>query len=350
MMEKTAFLCEINEQPDALRAIASYYRDDEGAERLVKAVELMKSADSIILSGMGTSFYAAYLFERETCGAGPVITCADAGELFHFGMDRFDSATLLIAISQSGESAETKSLTNAAAEKCPVITIVNDETSSMAQAADLVLPLRAGEESAISAKTYTNTIALLLLLAWANNNRSTTALCDSIENEAAIMERKLPLLRKQAQQMASRFTDSVFLHLIARGTDLVTARQWALIMKEGAGQFSEALSAGMFRHGPFELAGKSHDAIFIISGPNQPALTAGLARECADHGSRVMLLTDSLRDQLPREDQILVETGAQSLFSIASAPLIELFVHELAETRGREAGDFQHISKITDRE
>jgi fructoselysine-6-P-deglycase FrlB-like protein len=225
----------------------------------------------------------------------------------------------------------------------------------MGQNSDLVLPIFAGEEASISNKTYTNTLAVLLLLETSLTGDNPETELDQLGKVAEIMQEGLAESHEKARLAAEFLGNPSTLHVLARGRDLVSARQLALIAKEGAGLFTEALSAGLFRHGPIELAGPKHNALFLVSRGSKIELTEKLAREVRELGSRVVVATEQGRPDSRMGNGILalqLPTGEapSRYFPILSAPFIEYFVHEVAKMKGQEAGVFQHAQKITDRE
>lgn len=340
-------------QPSALRAAADYYHTREGAVLLARSADMIGSRRRIVFTGMGTSFYAPYLIAKELVGLFPSLEFWDAGELLHFGLNGLRDETILIAVSQSGESAETRNVVEKTAGRVPILSIVNNSASFMGRNADLILPLHAGDEASISAKTYTNTLAVLLLLSSALRKERLHEMIGELYLTADIMKRNLDTIHEAARSAVRFFGATGTLHCIARGSDCVTARQWALILKEGAGLFTEALSGGLFRHGPIELAGEGHIAACVVSAGNEPDLTITLAAELHSLGSRVLVLSDGCGKRLPDYPgmmEVCLESPSPRCFPIMCAPFIELFVHEAAKFRGREAGIFRHATKITLRE
>ncbi|MBT4485133.1 MAG: SIS domain-containing protein [Candidatus Latescibacteria bacterium] len=348
-MDNTRFVREIKEQPLALRTVADYYSGKEGSALLTSAAEEIASKKKIVFTGMGTSLYAPYILTKELAGLPFTLEILDAGELLHFGLDGIRGDEIIIAVSQSGESIETRRVVEVLKERVPVISIVNNHSSYMGKNSRLVLPINAGEEASISNKTYTNTLAVLFLLSTCLNRNNPEADIKLLRTTSDIMEQNLEDTGKRAVQAADYFGDLASLHMIARGSDLVTARQWALVIKEGACIFSEALSGGLFRHGPFEIAGEGHSAVFIISDGNEPDLTWKLAEEIQALGSRVAVVSDRKYDN-SKILNIVVESISPRYFPLLCAPFMELFVHETAKRKGKEAGVFHSISKVTSRE
>ncbi|MHB9027545.1 MAG: SIS domain-containing protein [Candidatus Latescibacterota bacterium] len=349
-MKDTRFVREIQAQPAALREIAGFYSSDEGKIFLAKAAALLLSRRRIIFTGMGTSLHAPLLIIHELGEIAPFVEIRDAGELLHFGLEALRDDDAIVAVSQSGESAETRSVVSAAQRKAAVVSIVNNPASFMGKQADLTLPLHAGREASISAKTYTNTLAVLLLLSDALTGGDMDDSTDALRAVADSMETGMELSADAANSAAKFFGNIPSLHAVARGSDMVTARQLALIIKEGAGVAGEALSAGLFRHGPIELAGAGHSIVCILSRENRPDLTAALACELAGLGSRTLILSDSKEYSDFTGMTVTFDCPASRYFPLLCAPFIELFVHETARRKGREAGVFRHARKVTDRE
>ena len=352
-MDDTVFTGEIGRQPAALRKVAGYYRSVEGSSLMANVANTIRSKRKLVITGMGTSLYAPYFIYNELAGTVPSCEISDAGELLHFGLQGFHSDEALLALSQSGESAETKRVVQALKGRVPIVSVVNDTSSSMAKNSDLVLPILAGDEASISTKTYTNTLAVLLLLSTHLAGGEPDDVIDGLYDTSHIMEKNLAAAHALSIQAADFFSGLTSLHVIARGRDLVTARQLALILKEGAGIFTEALSAGLFRHGPIELSGKDHSAIFIVSRDNESGLTEKLAEETAVMGSRILIVSDTERDISPSAESAMyvhIPNSVPRYFPLLCAPFIEYFVHETAKKKEKVAGVFSHATKITAKE
>lgn len=347
-MDDTGFIREINDQPEALLAVTGYYADGAGRSALSQAADAIRGAKKVVFTGMGTSRHAAFSVRHELVAHVPACEIWDAGELFHFGAGTIRKGTVIIAISQSGESAETRAVVKAFAGKNPIIGIVNDPRSTIGTNADITLPIIGGDEASISNKTYTNTLAVLLMIADGVGGVSPDTAFRNLRESAGYMSASLQESAQQAGQAASFFEGMAAFHVIARGRDLTTAEQWSLILKEGAGVPGQGMSTGLFRHGPIELGGPDLAVAGIISGDTKPELTIPLAEELSSLGSRVLLVSDRKYDTKLR--QIVIPAPSNRYFPLACAPFIELFVHEMAKQRGRIAGVFTHAVKITDRE
>jgi glutamine---fructose-6-phosphate transaminase (isomerizing) len=355
-VENTKFTEEIQGQPAALKRLTDYYGSTDGRALLDTVTDICTKAKRILFTGMGTSMHAPYCILKELGALPQCVEIRDAGELLHFGMDSIRSGDAVIAISQSGESAETKRVAGELQGKVPVISIVNDESSFMGNHADVTLPMLAGSESSISNKTYSNTLSILMMISTLLKNNSLDTCLNELRETA---ERMLDGLGKSAEdaRSAAEFlnkpvkTENALygktLHTIARGSDLVTAYQLGLILKEGAGVFAEGMSAGLFRHGPLELAGEGHSAAFFLSKDNKPDVTMNLVKDTHSNGTRVLIVSDAPYFEGGDILNVVIETPYPRYFAILCAPFIELFVHEMALKSGLVAGVFRNVSKIT---
>ena len=352
-MDKTRFVEEIRMQPTALRNVTDYYSGNEGSSLLKECASLILSKQKLVFTGMGTSLYAPYLIQVELDGIVHSVEIRDAGELLHFGLHGLHDDSVLVAVSQSGESAETRQVVENMRGKVPIISIVNNRESFIGRNADIPLPLHAGKEVSISAKSYTNTLAVLLMLSSHIRSDTMANVSKRLYDTSGMMEQTLDEIHVLAKQTAEFFDGINNLHIVSRGSDLVTARQCALILKEGAGVFSEALSAGLFRHGPIELSGDGHAVMFIVSQGNKPGLTTNLALETHESGSKVLVVSDIKRKNNKQSPTLMtahIDCRLSRYFPIFCAPFIEFFVHEAAKLRGKKAGIFNHATKITARE
>ena len=352
-MDKTRFVEEIRMQPSTLRGVTDYYAGNEGSSLLSECAGLIRSKQKLVFTGMGTSLYAPYLILKELDGIVHSVEIRDAGELLHFGLHGLHDDSVLVAVSQSGESAETKQVVDTMRGKVPIISIVNNMESFIGRNADIPLPLHAGEEVSISAKSYTNTLAVLLMLSSHIRSETMANVIKRLHDTSCMMQQTLDEIHVLAKQSAGFFDEINNLHIVSRGSDLVTARQCALILKEGAGVFSEALSAGLFRHGPIELSGDGHAVMFIVSQENKPVLTTNLALETNESGSKVLVVSDINRNSYKQSPTLMtahIDCRQPRYFPISCAPFIEFFVHEAAKLKGKEAGIFNHATKITARE
>ncbi|MCE9613615.1 MAG: SIS domain-containing protein [Lentisphaerae bacterium] len=344
-VRQSIFLNEVAEQPAALRDLVSYYRG-AGRARLAGWADLAHTHRRVIFTGMGTSEFAPEAIVWRLAIAGVDATTVDAGELLHYARP---VPGLLAGISQSGESIETRQVTEARRGTGALAVIVNNEASSMARASDLVLPLRAGHETAISTKTYVNTVGLLHLMAAAAEG---VGRIDVALGELGAAAEAMPRCDHAGiERAAALLADTGAIDVVSRGPAMAAAKQTALTFIEGTRCACAAFTGGAFRHGPLEKADSAHRVVFLIPEGAGGELLVSMAQEAATKGSHVVALA-SCPLTLPGERSVVlaVPSLGESLFPLAAATTHALLLEAIARRRGVEAGKFRYGGKITTRE
>lgn len=225
-MDAVGFLADLEQKPDRLRTLADTLQTDDPWGRLPRGLQ------HVVLIGMGSSYYAGSVAAARLRHRG----MSAVGELA--SSDLLPAAgpgTVVVAISASGESAETLDAVERYDGRCPVVALTNDSDSTLADAADLVVPMHAGREvGGVVCRSFQHTAALLLAL----EHRLTSSSADSPG----------PLLRLAADAAADL--------LNSRGAWMPTVRR-LLIGPDGvfaaapARRLSSAHQAAlMFREGP----------------------------------------------------------------------------------------------------
>ncbi|NVB83999.1 MAG: SIS domain-containing protein, partial [Kofleriaceae bacterium] len=239
------------------------------------------------------------------------------------------AGSLVLAVSQSGRSPDLLELAEAARYGgALLVAIVNDETSPLANAADLVIPLCAGEETAVAAtKSYLlSCLAFLQLAAAWTGNR---ALRDAVAAAPDVLEAALTSPWDLTPLASTRS-----LYVVARGVGLGAAHEMALKLKETCRLHAEAFSTAEVLHGPVALVGDGFPVIAIA----QPDETEGQARE--------------VFDQLASFGATLVEPPPLAGVPAVLAPLVHVLrfylgLPALAALRGLDADRPAHLSKVT---
>lgn len=347
-----AFLDEVAQHGKVMRDLIDFYRSDTGGELLTVAGRMAsRRPRSVTFAGMGTSEFVP-LVVRDYLGdkfPAPVVIW-EAGELLHYGIESIRDDDVVVAVSQSGESVETRSVVERLQDHRGLMSVTNDSASRMAWRSRLDLPMRAGEEATISNKTYTNSMAVLLLLSRALACQEWTPLFDDLQAVADEMDRFLSDRRPEIDRAADLLHEAKTVYFISRGPSTAAAKQAALTFQEGAHVFTTALPGGSMRHGPFELVGPGHYAVMFAPRGHGGDLVRNMAREMAELGSRVVLMTAAEVESHENMVSIVLRPGDPELFSLACAVPQELLLDRMASDRGLTAGVFHRGGKITDRE
>jgi glucosamine--fructose-6-phosphate aminotransferase (isomerizing) len=344
------FLSELQQLPAALSALLDFYRAD-GKDLLAAWKSSADGKTGITFTGMGSSCISPLIIISRLRQAGIDARVMDAGEWLHYGgPGSTSSRELLVAVSQSGESAELRELLRAGKLKSGYVAITNTPGSTLARGAGLVLPLRAGIENAVTTKTYSNTLAMLHLMgaafagelekAFEELDRSADSLC-SVEGD-------------RIAEAASALMPGDRIACIGRGPGYVSAQQLALTLSEGARCLAAAYTGGLFNHGPFECADTGLGAILFQPVGATQALMRKLAARLRGVGSNTVTFSDDPRTTLSDPNTIPIHAGSLSgredLFPLLVSRSQCLLLDQLSRLRGIETGQYRYGSKVTSEE
>jgi glucosamine--fructose-6-phosphate aminotransferase (isomerizing) len=343
----TTLWAEIVQQPAALSGLRKYYTSpgaipSKGLRGMVK-----HWPPTVVFTGMGSSLYAAYPAQTYLTSRGIRALIWETGELVDHHRKLLGPETLVVAISQSGETGEVLRLPEALPKKQGFVAVCNTESSSLARRAALLLPMMAGRGAPVGTKTYTCSVAVLMYLAVAIGrqppNPLTQALIHAIEAQERILDRREEI----APPSLEFFDDPHYVALLARGADLATAHQGALLFKEVVKMGAEAMSAAQFRHGPMEIINPLH-RYFIFARQKEAGRKRGagddlfkLAADIRQHGGRVLLYSDTPIADLTNVWQVAVEPIRMGLGTLVDTVHVQLLVHDLALRAGLEPGRFR---------
>ena len=306
MVEKGAYRHfmekEIHEQPDSVQHTLSHYLDLVTGKARVQTLEAgaidFARIDRIQIVACGTAFYAGqigrYAFEKI---AGLPCDVEIASE-FRYRSPAVTPGTLAVAVSQSGETADTlASLTWCKAHGLKTAAVVNVHSSSMAREADVLWPTHAGPEIGVaSTKAFTAQVSALLALAVAAgvargrvDGQSEGELVKALFEAPRLIAEALQMdadIRAVAHDL-SRATDVLFL---GRGAMFPLAMEGALKLKEISYIHAEGYAAGELKHGPIALIDEETPTIALAPLDDVFEKTASNLQEVAARGGPVIMI------------------------------------------------------------
>ncbi|MFC4776897.1 SIS domain-containing protein [Paenibacillus sp. GCM10023252] len=352
-----SFHQDLLEQPEVLKMIAAYYGSDEGRSLLQACAGIAKESKRIIFTGMGSSYAASRLAGSYLATLGVAVSYQEASELLHYGMNTLGDESLLVLISQSGESIEIRQILQQLPPSVCVISITNDSSSTLSRGSKLVLPLFAGEESTTSSKTYTATLAVTLLLCGSIaglDPRNGTAF-------VAAASRRLRELESELQhapwsQIAEWLQEANAVYLIGRGPGVTTAFQGALTFKELVKFPAEYMEAAQFRHGPLETVNE-RTVVFVFASPGRTSeLLYAFAEELRQCGAKVIVIEQGGIRLEGNASYVQQPTPsmAEPVLDECFATLVDIYPVQLAASGLAErlgiSGQFRWITKVTKKE
>lgn len=335
------YLRDILNQPQALEKTLAGLAGSKPLQELAARLNQGKF-QRIVLTGMGSSFHALHPLNLELISHGFTAIMVETSELVHYKNQFFDPKTLIVAVSQSGQSAEMVRLVETNHKRCTVIGVTNTPESPLAKHASAALVTQAGSEFSVSCKTY---VTALMALKWlgdvlceCNLRRTRQELKHAAQASAAY----LVDWKEYVQELVQTLKDIRHLFLVGRGASLAAVGTGALIVKESAHFHAEGMSSAAFRHGPFEmLSGETF--VLVFSGD---AKTQELNRR----------LLDDIRGQEGRAELVGENTSSavfrlphdgKSIRPILEILPVQMITLALAAQVGREPGRFELASKVT---
>ncbi len=361
-MQNTPFLTEILEQTKALRDTYAFLEQD-GLPTLQKINENIqkKKIRHLIFTGMGSSYFCAYLAKYFLNSHSISCEIQDTGEYLHYLVpDQVPTNVMIVLVSQSGESGEIvqllRMLNDRGWKKDQLIGITNTPDSSLDQATQFTLFTRAGAETSVTSKSYTTallTMACFSLYLTAESpfdGHWREKILDCItETENALVQ------GEETAQKILEFLGSIDrIELIGRGFSLATVHQSALNFKEVAKIYAEGLSGGMFRHGCIEMIDSNFRAIYLESDSTVVKINQNHVQNIAENWGKgqVIVITNKYEQwaELAENPNILViknPVKTPLLAPIYEIILLQFVFCLLAEKRGYVPGEFLYSSKIT---
>ena len=348
---------EIMEQPEAVkRTIAPYIIDGRAELSSVLDKEYINSLSRIYIVACGSSYHvgviAKYNIEKLARVPVEVVLASE----FRYCDPIVDKSTLVICISQSGETADTLEAQHEAKRLGALtLAIVNVEGSSIAKSADKVIYTKAGPEIAVATtKAYSTQLAVTILIAlYVAECRGTIA----AEEYAEIM-RQLDVLpvtlekiladKANIQRLAYQHFNNEDLFFIGRNIDYALSLEGSLKLKEISYIHSEAYPAGELKHGTISLVVDNMLVIAVASYGKLVDKTLSNALEVKARGAHVMgITTDSLRSHVEKAtDEIITIPDAHDVLlpSLAVLPL-QLFAYYVALYRGCDIDKPRNLAK-----
>ena len=189
------FIAEISGQPAAVRRAAEGLAEQRAALDVIAASARKRT---IVFTGMGSSYDACYPAVTELARSGIAAVMLDASELLHFRTGMLGPSTLMVAVSQSGESAEVVRVAREVLnrnEPPMVVAVTNGTANTLAGLSDVSLDTRAGEETGPSTMTFAGSLVVMAAVARVMTGRPSDEVCEGVRAAAdpagAQMERIL---------------------------------------------------------------------------------------------------------------------------------------------------------------
>jgi glutamine---fructose-6-phosphate transaminase (isomerizing) len=332
-------LKEIMEQAQVLERTVQ--QDEKTFNKI--ALDILR-ARQVIITACGSSRYAAlvgrYLFSRVGKRFCDVVMASEFG----YFADSVDRRTVVVAVSQSGETADVLEGVKAAkAAEAQVISIVNRPNSILADLSDQIVYLNCGPEIAVAAtKSFLSQLAVFYLLSYSMVNSFSEAAAQLMgltgETNRVLEWNKTELIR-----LSQMLKDRSDFYYVARGINFAIASEGALKLKEISYIHAEGMPAGELKHGTLALIERGTPVVVVCPADYTFAETLSNAVEAKSRGAYIIGVSDRKSDiydswiEIPQVDELLYPM-------VAVVPL-QLLAYYLAISRGCDPDKPRNLAK-----
>jgi glucosamine--fructose-6-phosphate aminotransferase (isomerizing) len=352
-------LKEIHEQPEALRQCIAGRATRDGHIRLTEIdglAEQLRAATRVELVACGSAYYAALVGAAAIEEWTGLPARATVGSEFRYSPPPLDGKTLVIAVTQSGETADTIAPTRHAREKgSPIVAVTNTVGSAITREADAVVFLQAGPEIAVAAsKTFTTQVTTLVILAaaiakvrGALSDEAELALVEALHALPAAAQRAIDETAPGAPEIARRYVNSRGFMFVGRGYAMPTALEGALKLKEVSYVHAEGYAAGELKHGPISLLDAEYPLVAVATRSRVYDKLISNVMEGRARDARVVAVATEGDQQIGRyaDDVWYVPDTHEVLSPVLGIIPLQLFAYHVAVARGTDVDQPRNLAK-----
>ena len=356
---KHFMLKEIHEQPDVIRNILTGRLHAPDENIVLNEVKLnkdtLKNLNRIQIIACGTSLHAAmvgkYIIES-FCG---IAVDVEASSEYIYRKTVTDEHTLVIGVSQSGETADTlTAIKQSKARGSHILIITNRPDSAMAREADSLIPVNAGIEVSVAAtKSYiAQLMAFYLLALYMSEVKDSIAASTltSLKAELMVLPQKIEQIlanKDDIQKTARAYSNTKDFIYIARGINYPTALEGALKLKEISYINATGYPAGELKHGPIAMLDETMPVLSILMNGSVYEKLLSNSEEAKARNARMIALTNSTDEKLnDLFEHIIRVPQVQELFSpIISIIPLQLLAYYIAEFLGKDVDQPRNLAK-----
>ncbi len=351
-------LKEINEQPKAV-ADTILRRIDEDNNLILDDIRIddtqIQNINDIYIVACGTAYNAGLIGKYVIENIANIRVRVDIASEFRYNKQFINEKTLVILVSQSGETADTLAAQKLAKTKgCRILSITNVVGSSIARNSDDVFYTLAGPEIAVaSTKAYTTMLAAFYMIGVELAKLKKEI---SIEEYHEIVERlkKLPQkvedtlkIEDKCIEIAEKIKNAKSAFYIGRGLDDSVGKEGALKLKEISYIYTESFAAGELKHGTIALIEENTPVIAVLTQDKLLEKTMSNIQEVKARGAYTIIITDKdSKDMASYADEIIVVPKVYDLFSSILAVIPAQFIaYHTSIKKGNDVDKPRNLAK-----
>lgn len=332
-------LKEINEESEVVKNILNLYTKNNK----IKDIYNIKKYKNIDIVACGSASFAGQIGKYYIEKYANIKTDVYYASEYRYQKNFFTKDTLVILISQSGETADTLAALKLAKENgINTLAIVNRRDSSIAREADSVIYTEAGIEVAVATtKAHLAQVLILLLLAFKDNNKETKLLEDL---------KLLPnLITKYINEydysnIANILKDKEHIFYLGRGIDYYLSMEGSLKLKEISYIHSEAFQAGELKHGSISLIDKDFGVVSVVTDKTISDKTISNLKEVSARGAKIITITN-IKDNNFADYTILVEDYDEILNPLLVIVPMQMLAYNVAKLRDCDIDKPRNLAK-----
>jgi len=351
-MEKSGFkhfmLKEIFEQPEAIRDVL---RGRIKNNKIKLTVDL-KDINKIIIVACGTSWHSGLIgkFIIEELTGIPVEV--DYASEFRYRNPLINKNDLVIAISQSGETADTlAAIKEAEVKNASTLGIINVVGSTISREVDSGIYLHAGPEIGVaSTKAFTSQILAILILALLLRQKKELSLDNKLLKDIISLPEKVKKVLKMSDEIrkvSKNFKDTEDFLYLGRGINFPVALEGALKLKEISYIHAEGYPAAEMKHGPIALIDKNMPVLFIVPKDNTYEKTLSNIEEVKARGGRIIAVAneDDKRLNKVAEKVFIVPKTHHLISPVVNVVLLQLLAYHIADLKEIDVDKPRNLAK-----
>jgi glucosamine--fructose-6-phosphate aminotransferase (isomerizing) len=347
---------EMDEQPRALSAamLGRVSVDGVAISELDAIAPALGAARSIEIVACGSAYYAsltaATLAERLLRVPVRVTVASE----FRYDPPALGPTSLVIAVSQSGETADTLgAVRTAKAAGATVLAIVNAAGSSLTREADAVVLLQAGTEISVAAtKSYTSQALVTLLVTLDLARRAGALTAEDLRSWSTELL-TIPAMASAALDssdalpaIAKKYFSASGFMFVSRGAGLATAFEGALKLKELAYIHAEGIAAGEMKHGPISLLGADHPVVAVVLNSSVlPKLVSNLMESRARSAPVIAILSGVDDWSSFATDAVVIPAARPEIAALIATIPLQRFSYEMALLAGADIDQPKNLAK-----
>ena len=344
-------LKEIHEQDNLSKKLIDMYLENK--DTIINKMPCFNKYDKIDIVACGSAYHAGMIGKSLIEEYGDIPVSVNLASEYRYKKLFLNDKTLVIAISQSGETADTLASVNIAKQNhADTLGIVNVVGSSIARVCDNVLYTNAGPEIAVATtKAYSMQVLMLSLIALnigISKNLIDKVKLDYIINNYRLLPSKInEVINKNYSDIAKQIYNKNDIFFIGRNVDYALAMEGSLKLKEISYLHAESYAAGELKHGTISLIEKGTPVIAIVTDDKIYEKTISNIKEVKARGANVILITNDKLDVNGDfyDSKIVVNNLHNLVNSLITIVPLQLIAYEVAKMKNLDIDKPRNLAK-----